>query len=541
MKRIGIFILVCSVALNARAQDRWEGRGIWAHPGDFGKSESEVEAFLKLLQKCRIQVVVPLVKDTAGNIFWQSKRFREAVHPDYRDFDLLRVITKVAPKYKIKVHAWLCDFTEGKDGAAFNLHPEWAMLDPQGHLTSEEKLTADQVYGPVWMCPARRPGYTDQWLLPMIEEIVRDYPVDGIHHDYVRYPGDAAPDSYCFCDYCLENYWDENLFFYPSRPDVQVPLKNLRLRQEANWDQDFTVKPSGWKQMTRQEKAEFILEGKSINRADLDYFFYEMRCDAISRFVREAWEKAAAIRPDIEMSAAVFANAMKSGRFIGQRWTDFAPWVDIMMTMTYRSHFQGSFEDYLVYLGDTVRAQVGWAESKAPLLVGIDAHYIFKEELEPWELAINILKSGQAVDQIPDEKQRLELLQRQLFMYLSRFSAPRAKDLFEKFQSYSRGDTTRKALADELNAVLSDPPPHFFPENKLIQTIETVRKAGSQGVVIFAASHLTRKKLWWAVEKAFTSPAQPIQAVPAIKNQLSIRNWKALWRSDKSKGAAKHP
>jgi len=25
------------------------------------------------------------------------------------------------------------------------------------------------------MCPARRPGYTDEWLLPMIEEIVRDY------------------------------------------------------------------------------------------------------------------------------------------------------------------------------------------------------------------------------------------------------------------------------------------------------------------------------------------------------------------------------
>lgn len=70
----------------------------------------------------------------------QSKRFPEAIHPDYKEFDLLRAITNVAPKYGIKVHAWLCDFPEGKDSPAFKAHPEWAMLNPQGGLTSEEKL-----------------------------------------------------------------------------------------------------------------------------------------------------------------------------------------------------------------------------------------------------------------------------------------------------------------------------------------------------------------------------------------------------------------
>ena len=51
---------------------------------------------------------------------------------------------------------------------------------------------------------ARRPGYTDQWLIPMIVEFARRYDVDAIHHDYVRFPGDVAPDRYCFCDHCLE-------------------------------------------------------------------------------------------------------------------------------------------------------------------------------------------------------------------------------------------------------------------------------------------------------------------------------------------------
>jgi len=136
-------------------------------------------------------------------------------------------------------------------------HPEWAARNPEGKIPSQAELLGDGVpYYINWMCPAQRPGYADQWLLPMIEEIVRDYDVDGIHHDYLRYPGDVAPDS---------------------------------------------------------------------------YFFYTYRQDAINRFAREAWERASVIKPNIEFSAAVFKNPMASGRFIGQRWTDFSPWVDLMM------------------------------------------------------------------------------------------------------------------------------------------------------------------------------------------------------------------
>ncbi|MGQ9673250.1 MAG: putative glycoside hydrolase [Candidatus Aminicenantales bacterium] len=509
------------IVVSGQAQEIWEGRGVWAHPGDFGKTEKEVEAFFALLKRCNIQIVVPLVKDTAGQIFWHSRRFPEAVHPDYREFDLLRAITNIAPKYQIKVHAWLCDFPEGKDSPAFKLHPEWAMRNPQGGVTSEEKVTAEQPYEPVWMCPAQRPGYTDQWLLPMIEEVVRQYPVDGIHHDYVRYPGDVAPDSYCFCDYCLENFLNYNFFYYPSRPNVQVPLKSIRLRPESNWDQDFTVKPSNWAQMSREEKAKFILEGASINRSDLDYFFYEMRCDAISRFVREAWELTSKIRPAIEMSAAVFINPMKSGRFIGQRWTDFLPWLDITMPMTYRSHFQGSFEDYLTYLGDTVRAQIEWVGERSTLLVGLDAHYIFKEELEPWERAVKLLKTpGQA----ESEKELASLIQADI-VYLTKFSVPRAQELRVQFERFQKKKVSREALTEELNRILADAPPGFFPEEKLIRTIEVVREAKGQGVVIFAASHLTKKKLWGALEKAFSFPAGPAHEKPSEQNFLSIRTW----------------
>jgi uncharacterized lipoprotein YddW (UPF0748 family) len=516
-----------SFILPAGGQTAVEGRGVWAHPGDFGKSEKDVEAFFQVLKKANVQVVVPMVKGIDGRVFWQSRRFPEAVHPDCREFDLLRAITNVAPKYGIKVHAWLCDFTEGKDSPAFKLHPEWAMLSPEGGLTADEKLTPDKVYGPVWMCPARRPGYTDEWLLPMIEEVIREYPVDGIHHDYVRYPGDAAPDTYCFCDYCLEHFWSDNLFFYPSQPEKQVPLKNIRLRPEANWDQDFTAKPADWERMSREEKARLILDGKSINRADLDYFFYELRCDAISRFVQEAWERAAAIRPDIEMSAAVFVNPMKSGRFIGQRWTDFAPWVDITMTMTYRSHFQGGFDDYLAYLSDVVPAQAAWVGNKSSLYVGLDAYYIFQEEREPWEKAIALLRS----DSGDGSNSELKALMEANIAYLTKHSAPRAKALGAIFKSFQKKNLGRDDMIAEITALLTDPPAGFFPEEKLVRTIETVKKSGGPGVMVFSATHLFRNKLWGGLEKAFSFPARPAQDVLPEGVHLSIRAWRELQKS----------
>ncbi len=316
----------------------------------------------------------------------------------------------------------------------------------------------------------------------------------------------------------------DNLFYYPSRPDVRVPLKDVRLRTESNWDLDFTVKPADWSRLTREEKARFVLEGKSINRPDLDYFFYEMRCAAINRFVREAWERASAIRPGIEMSAAVFINPALSGRFIGQNWTDFVPWVDIMMTMTYRSHFQGSFEDYQVYLGDVVRAQKRWVESPEKLAVGLDAYYIFKEEREPWETAVGLLKTPLT----GERQEEFARLMKANAAYLGRFSTRQTKDLSATVDSFLQGKIIGKEMSEAIGRVLADPPPGFFPEAKLLQTIDTVRIAGGKGIIIFSASHLTRNKLWGALGKAFSNPAAPAYASSWDLNRLSIGGWRAL-------------
>jgi uncharacterized lipoprotein YddW (UPF0748 family) len=500
MKRIIAIFIMFVVLLPLYGENAFKGRAIWAHPRDLGKSESEVKAFFDLLKKCNITVVFPLVKDTSGAIFWRSQKFPEAVHPDYKDFDLLEAAARYAHKSGIKIHPWLCDFPEGKKSAAFIQHPEWAMLNPQGGNTSQEKLDHERPYNPVWMCPVRRPGYVDQWLIPMIEEVVRDYDVDGIHHDYVRYPGDVAPDSYCFCDYCLEHYLVYNHFYYPSRPHDIIVLKKVLPREEANWHNDLTLRPQNWGNMTRAEKADYLLNGKSVNRSDLDYYFYETRVDAITRFVQESTERARKIQPEIEVSAAVFINPMRSARYIGQRWTDFAQWIDILAPMNYRSHFQGSFEDYLAYLSDYVKAQREWCREQSALYPGITGHYIYREERESWEKALDILESKKP--EIREEILREEIAK--CVSYLEQFSPERAKNIETIYSNYTERKVGPDLLIDELRKVLSDPPTGLFPENKFLRTIQTVRRAGAEGVTIFAAGILTRNKLWPALEKAFS-------------------------------------
>lgn len=500
MKKIAVILIMLSLAVSGFGENTFEGRSIWAHPRDLGKSDSEVEEFFARLKECNIDIVFPLVKNTGGAIYWHSEKFPGAIHPDYKDFDLLRAAVRYARQYRIKIHPWLCDFTESKNSPAFQQHPEWAMLNPEGGYTSEEKLDKDRPYNPVWMCPVRRPGYADQWLIPMIEEIVKNYDVNGIHHDYVRYPGDVAPDSYCFCDYCLEHYHTYNHFYYVSRPEDRISLKRVLPREEANWHNDLTLRPRNWPKMSREEKADYLLNGSSVNRNDLDYYFYETRVDAITRFIRESTEKARKIDPDIEISAAVFINPMRSGRHIGQRWTDFASWIDIMAPMNYRSHFQGSFEDYLVYLEDYVRAQEEWCGGQSALYPGITGHYIYKEEREPWEAAINLLDS----ENIESRKDQLKELMAENSAYLSKFSPQRARMLDDRFRSYLEKKIAKDILIEDIRKVLSDPPPDFFPEEKLLRTIQIVKKAGAEGVAIFSAGIIHRNKLWPALEKAFT-------------------------------------
>ena len=509
-------ILFISLCQNSRIfsqnKQKLEGRAIWAVPANAGKTEKSVKEFVLKCKKANINIIVMLVKNTGGRIFWHSKKFHEAIDPNWKDFDMLKYLVDEAHKYGIRVHAWFCDFPEGKDSPAYKNYPEWAMLNPEGKTTTSEFLANGRPYYMVWMCPARRPGYTDQWLIPMIEEVTRLYNIDGIHHDYVRYPGDVAPNDYCFCDYCLENMLSYNHLHYESMPDLFIKLNEVLPKKEANWWSDNTAKPKNWNKMTRKEKADFFRKGSYIKNGlkDMNYFFFEYRSDAIKRFIRESWEAVHKIRPDIEVSAAVFKNPQVGGRFIGQRWRDFAPWINIMMPMSYRSHFQGDFETFLKLLEEYSRYEVKWAKGLTHLYLGITAHYIYREEYEPLNNIYNLLNKAKNKTYEKNWNKNIQRSYQQIKKNLSNSAPSLEVKISSLVKKISEKDLTSVIpLLNEIDTLRKNPPPGFYPGEKLKKAIEAVRRGGVEGVVIFAASHIENKKLWSTLEEAFSEPSRP--------------------------------
>ncbi len=346
-------------------------RALWCRPGDFGLTRENADDFVAQAAGAGFNLLLPEVKGCEG-LRWPSERRPWAVERPFDSFDLCEAVVDSCRRRGVECHAWFFDFFEGESSPVMLRHPEWAMRDARGRPTNEEQLRGERFTG-LWACPAQRPGYTDQWLVPIHAELVERYGFEGVHHDYVRYPGDLAPDQYCFCDWCLEElprwagYLNEA---YPDEPFDHELYDREYL--EAHWEQSPRVLPAGWDRLNRAEKSRFLLEGSFFRygRADLDTFFYQFRKEAVRRFVREVKEAVDAVRPGVRVSAAVFKNPVHSGRFIGQDWREFVPWVDTMIPMDYRDHFPGTFEHYLGLLEEAVRRQQGWAEGCERLLAG---------------------------------------------------------------------------------------------------------------------------------------------------------------------------
>lgn len=358
-------------------------RGVWGGTGEVGASREGVERYLDRLAAAGINAVFLGVKEGDGRICWPSERFPECVKPEYRDFDLPAVFLEECNKRGIEFHAWFIDYYEGEKSPAYQQHPEWAVLNNQGRPTADETLRGRR-YDAIWMCPARRPGYTDQWLVPMYEEFASRYEVASIHHDYIRYPGDLAPDQYCFCDYCIEDMPRWMGFINEAHPDEPFfHDKYDRPYLEAHWEQSPRVLPPYWDKLDRLVKSRFLLDGSffQTGRQDLDYFFYRYRIHQITEFARLSHEAVQRANPKVKLSGAIFKNPIHSGRFIGQDWREFARYMPITVPMDYRDHFPGTFEHYLDLLEETIKRQQIWAKEFEALYIGIAINFLFHEEI----------------------------------------------------------------------------------------------------------------------------------------------------------------
>jgi hypothetical protein len=91
---------------------------------------------------------------------------------------------------------------------------------------------------------------------------------------------------------------------------------------------------------------------------------------------------------------------------------------------------------------------------------------------------------------------------------LSSLDPNRGKALATLVAAVGKADDARApAVLDELAksvaALRADLPAGFCPPEKLALAIEAARRAHPDGIAVFAASSITREKLWPGFEKAF--------------------------------------
>ncbi|MGI6037369.1 MAG: glycoside hydrolase family 10 protein [Limnochordia bacterium] len=110
------------------------------------------------------------------------------------DFDPLAYAIEGATRYNIAIHPWINAYTISSfvyrpqdPRHILHTHPHWVMVDAQGRSQLD--------YGPADVGPhlpaiMLEPGLPEvqDYLCQVVEEILNNYDVDGIHLDYLRYP-----------------------------------------------------------------------------------------------------------------------------------------------------------------------------------------------------------------------------------------------------------------------------------------------------------------------------------------------------------------
>lgn len=187
-------LLLCGLPTLAQAQKRaspFETEIIVRTAACLG-SPADVVALVDMAARHGVSTINLAVKQDeddevdSGLVFYASRIAPRA--PAYRSFDLLSIALAEAHRRGIKVRAWMPQF---HDQAAVRAHPEWQM---KARMDGKIVPYAGRGRTEFFVNPLDPAAQAYQRSLVL--EVARDYPVDGIVIDWVRfddYPMDLGP------------------------------------------------------------------------------------------------------------------------------------------------------------------------------------------------------------------------------------------------------------------------------------------------------------------------------------------------------------
>ena len=287
-----------------------EFRAVWNHSGTGDLADWD-EA-MRALSQAGFNAVVPNmwwggVAHYASDLLPRSATFEEKG-------DQIAQAVEAGKRYGVEVHPWKVNFRLGRTTPEFT-----QQMREAGRLQMQVDGEVTQ-----WLCPSHPDNQRLE--IDTMVEVARNYDVDGVHFDYIRYPGEES----CYCDGC-------------------------RARFEAHLGQAVPDWPG------------------DCHRGPLLQQYRDWRCEQINAVVRGTAEQVRAIKPHVKISAAVFSGYPGTKRSIGQDWLLWCRegWLDFVCPMNYTTSDSG--------FRSMVESQMGHLQGAVPLVTGI-GHWRISDE-----------------------------------------------------------------------------------------------------------------------------------------------------------------
>mgnify|MGYP000916638626 CR=1 FL=1 len=282
-----------------------EFRAWWNHSGTgaFGSWEESMQH----LEDNGFNAIVPNML-WGGVALYESDYLPEAAVVAERG-DQIAECVEAAKRHGIEVHVWKVNWNLGSRAPREFVE----QMRQEGRL--QQGPEGQEV---LWLCPSD-PRNLELELNTMVE-VARKYDVDGVHFDYIRYPGSEG----CYCPRCRQRF-EESIG-----------------RTVENWPQD-------------------------LRTPELRPLWTQFRCDNISALVEATAREVRAIKPHCKISAAVFGAYPASREGVGQDWVYWIEqgWLDFVCPMNYIT----SDETFAV----TVARQMEQVGGRVPLYSGVGA------------------------------------------------------------------------------------------------------------------------------------------------------------------------
>lgn len=275
------FLSHVSVETEGRAV--WNHSGLGAYPGDWERSAQE-------LASAGINIILP-------NMAWAGvAHYPSKILPQSKTFtqygDQIAQCVEAAHKHGLEVHVW--KITWNLEGA-----PKEFVEKIRAEGRTQVSATGQALN---WLCPSHPKNVLLE--LESSLEIVANYDVDGIHLDYIRYPGSHA----CYCEGCRQRFVLATRLQIDKWPAAVLPKTGAHSQKYIEW-----------------------------------------RVQQITRLVRMLHKRLREADPDIKLSAAVFGWYPGCITSIGQDWIAWAKagYVDFVCPMNYTED-SGYFTELLV-------------------------------------------------------------------------------------------------------------------------------------------------------------------------------------------------